>query len=418
VLSFEAMVKILVMPSQGVSLDGAMSRIVIGTEALFSIESADEKQGPRVSAATFRQPSMKDATLRDPHFLIDGRLNLLGLTVQTYINLNSSGFIFEIKDKPVAGFSYDVRGHFNGPKDMGAGGSLLVGVKQGTVDFGRLGKIKLNADVNGNLDVGVKKSDIWAKFNGGFEFGGEKFNLPALNLDVKTKSLAALPGKVAEMVEAAIKHALEDSSRWARWIGDKTITGVTDMGKELKTFFNVTSPNVAAQLMRTARQDANTVAQTLNKTYEQGANAVAAAMQSAGYQVNEVGNALKGIGVTSTLAITHALNSAGYTVNQVGGYIKEAFHLGPAELKSVLQQANFPVNQIQGFFNGLGGEFKKTFDTVGDTAKKGADTVAGGAKKAAGAAAGAVADTGKKAADAVGDSAKKAGKKIKKLFGG
>ncbi|HEY6969026.1 MAG TPA: hypothetical protein VJA94_07480, partial [Candidatus Angelobacter sp.] len=424
VLSFHAMVKILVMPSQGVSVDGAMSRVVIGTEALFSIESADGKQGPRVSAATFNQPSMKDATLRGPHFLIDGRLNLLGLTLQTYVNLTSKGFIFAIKDTPWAGLSYDMRGHFNGPSNMGAGGSVIVGVKQGMVDFGRLGKVNLNADVNGNLDVGVEGRKIWARFGGGFEFGGEHLSLPTLDLDVTTKALVTLPGKVAELAEIAIKAALDDASRWARWIGDKTVTGVTDMGNELKTFFGVTSPKMAAQLMKTAKQDTTVIANTLSKTYQQGADGIASAMQYAGYGVDEVGNALRGIGVTSAIAIASALKSAGYTVNEVGGYIKDAFHTGPAELKNLLEQAHFPTNQIQGYFNSLGGDFKKAFDTVGDTAKKGVDTVSDTAKKAAGAAAGAgkkaadtVADTAKKAGSQISDTGSKIGKGIKKLFG-
>src|SRR5262249_898065 len=58
VLSFDAMAKVLVKPSQGILVDGSMDRIVIGTESLFSIESTGGKQGPRISVATFSQPNL------------------------------------------------------------------------------------------------------------------------------------------------------------------------------------------------------------------------------------------------------------------------------------------------------------------------------------------------------------------------
>src|SRR5262249_46341632 len=150
--------------------------IVIGTESLFSIESTGGKQGPRISVATFSQPNLQDPALKGPHFLIDGSLNLLGLKRSIYVNLSTKGFAFNLKGTLLPGFNYNLSGHFSGPTDLGAGGLLNVGV--GVIDLGPLGKANINTGVNGSLDIGVNKSSVWAKFDGGFEFAGNKLLLP------------------------------------------------------------------------------------------------------------------------------------------------------------------------------------------------------------------------------------------------
>jgi hypothetical protein len=327
------MAKVFVKPNQGISVDGSMSRIVIGTEALFSIQSNDGKQGPRISAATFNQPSVQDPALNRPHFLLDGSLNLLGLKRSAYVNLNAGGFAFALKGALAPGFNYDLNGHFSGVTDLGVGGLLNVGV--GVIDLGPLGKVNINTGVTGSFDAGVTGPKIWAKFAGGFEFAGDKLLLPNVDLDVRAASLPELPKKLAGLVADALKAFLKDAAKWLSLVRSGIVTGVSDVGNALKTAYGVT-----------AQQAANL-------------------LKGAGYTVNEVGAALKTAYGASADVVASALKGAGYAVNEVGNFVKSAFNLGPEQLKSVLQGAGFAADQVKGFFQSLGGAFSDVFSDVG-----------------------------------------------------
>jgi hypothetical protein len=354
-----------------------MDKIIIGTEALFSVESVDKTGGPIISAATFNQPDMKEPFLRSPHFLIDGSLNILGLKRQVYISLSSKGFIFDISGTMIPGFDYDLHGHVNGPKDMGVGGSLKIGI--GTVDLGQLGKINIQTGVAGAPDIGVRGVDIWAKFNGGVEFAGEKLTLPPVNLDVSTPSLLELPKKLAALVTEALQNFLKGNPvKWANLVRSGIITGVDNVGNALKVAYKATAEqaaqwlrgagyaaNQSAKILRDAGYQATEVGNALNKAYGATAEQAAQWLRGAGYGLNEVGNAIRAVWGNSPDVVARALKAAGYAVNEVGSYIENTFNLGPDQLNQVLQGVGFATDQIKGFFQSLGGAFSSLFSDMG-----------------------------------------------------
>ena len=382
IMSFDAMAKILVKPSIGISVDGRASRVVIGHEALFCVESNDGKQGPLLSAATFKQPALQDPSLKNPHFLLDGSLTLLGLKRSVYVSLNSKGFMFEIKGVLKPGpnfelpgdFGYDLNGRFNGPKDLGAGGSLNAAV--GTIDLGKLGKVKVDSGVTGALDVGVKDKDMWAKFAGGFQLAGETVTLPKVDLDVRTASLLQLPKRLVGLVTDALNGLFKDAAKWAKLVRDGIITGVSDVGEVLRSVYNKTSDQ-AAQLLRGAGYAAGQVGAALKTGYGSSAQQAAQALKAAGfaaeevsfalrksynataqqaaqwlkevgYNVNQVGAALKSAYFTSAQEAARLLKGAGYTANEVGGALKSAYGSSVKEAAQLLKGAGYTVNQVGG----------------------------------------------------------------------
>lgn len=348
ILTFSAAAKILVRQGQGISVDGRMDRIIIGTEALFSVESVDKTGGPIISAATFNQPDMKEPSLRSPHFLIDGNLNILGLRRQAYVSLSSKGLIFDISGTMPPSFDYDLHGHVDDPKNMGIGGSLRIGI--GIVDLGQLGKVNIQTGAAGAPDIGVRDVDIWAKFNGSIEFAGEKLILPTVNLDVNAPSLLDLPKKLVALVTEALNNFLKGNPvKWASLVRNGIITGVDNVGNALKVAYKATAEQ-AAQWLKGAGYEANQSAQIL---------------RDAGYAANEVGNALNTAYGSTAEQIAQWLKGAGYAVNEVGSYVKDAFNLGPDQLNKVLLNAGFPTDQIKGFFQSLGGAFSNLFSDIG-----------------------------------------------------
>lgn len=372
IMSFDAMAKILVKPSVGISVDGRTSRVVIGNEALFCVESNDGKQGPLLSAATFKQPALQDPSLKDPHFLLDGSLNLLGLKQSVYVSLNPKGFKFDIKGvlKPgpnfdIPGdFGYDLNGRFNGPKDLGAGGSLNAAV--GTIDLGKLGKVKVDSGVTGALDVGVKDKDMWAKFAGGFELAGETVTLPKVDLDVRTASLLQLTKRLVGLVKDALNGLFKDAAKWAKLVRDGIITGVSDVGEVLRSVYNKTADQ-AAQLLRGAGYAAGQVGATLKTAYGSTAQQAAQALKAAGFAAEEVGFALRKAYSATAQQATQWLKDVGYTANQVGAALKSAYWPAVQEAARLLKGAGYTANEV-------GGALKSAY---GSTVKEAAQLLKG-----------------------------------------
>jgi hypothetical protein len=343
ILSFDAMAKILVKPSQGISVDGAMDRIVIGTEALFSVRSSDGKQGPRISAATFSQPSMQDPALKGPHFLIDGALNLLGLKRGVYINLNAKGFAFMLNGALAPGFTYDLNGHFSGPKDMGVGGLLNIGV--GVIDLGQLGKANINSGVTGSFDAGVSESKIWAKFAGGFEFAGEKLLLQTVDLDVHTASLPELPWKLVSPMAEALKTSLKDAAKWLRLVRSGVITGVSDVNNTLKTVYGATSQQ-ALILLKDAGYTVNEAGALIKTGYGATVDQAAPLLKGAGFAADQVGKALSAVYSALPQQAAQLLTKAGYTIGEVNNALNITYGAMADQAAKWLNGAGYAADKV------------------------------------------------------------------------
>jgi hypothetical protein len=363
ILTFHAMGKVLVKPSQGISVDASMSRIVIGTENLFSVESADGKSGPRVSAATFSQPAITDPALQAPHLLLDGQLNLLGIKRQVYISISSKGFGLDISGPLAPGCTYTISGSFTGLTDLDAGGSLQIGL--GTIDLETLGKINIKTGTHGAMKAGVHGSSMFANFTGEVEWAGHKFKLPVINLDVKTATLQQLPQQVFDQVVSALKNFLQDATQWAALVRQGFIQGVSDVGKVLNSVYHKGAQE-AAQTLRMAGYSASQSVGYLKSAYGASINQASQWLKGAGYTVDQVGDALKSAWTVSATTMASALRGAGYTVDQAGSFVKDAYHLGSDDLKKALEGAGYATNQVKGFFKSLGGEFADAFKDVGD----------------------------------------------------
>lgn len=360
VMSFGAEAKVVVKQGKGVSVDGRMSRVVIGSESLFCIEANDGKQGPRLSASTFKQPELQDATLKEPHFLLDGSLTLLGLRQSAYVSLTAKGFNFFVKGalKPGANqdvpgdFSYDLNGRFNGPKDLGAGGSLNASV--GAIDLGPLGKAKIDSGVTGQFDAGVKGSQIWATFAGGFELAGEKVTLPKIDLDVRTSSLLQLPKKLADLVADKLKAVFKDAAKWARHVRGGVVAGVADVGAVLKSAYNMTAEQ-ASKVLKDAGYTANEIGGTLKSAYNVTAQQAAQLLKGAGHTADQVGGALKSAYGASAHQAAQLLKGAGYTTDEVCGALKSVYGATVQQASQILRVAGYTAEQVGGALRGAYG---------------------------------------------------------------
>lgn len=197
--------------TQGVKIDAALAPIELLSPRFFSITAASGAGGARVSICTYTQPAAP-AGERDPHFLIDGQMTILGVQRSLYASVDAHGLAIALSGDLIAAVvTGSLTGTFTGSTGLDVAGQLLVGI--GAIDLGPLGTYHLDTGVTAAAHVFANASALGASFTCGFELGGHAFDLGTISLDVSTEELADLAGKLLRAAEDAVRKAFTDAPK-------------------------------------------------------------------------------------------------------------------------------------------------------------------------------------------------------------
>lgn len=214
-LGFAASANINISQNKGIAIDAEMNKIIIGSESLFCIKADEGEGGPKISAATYTRPKFPEKQLRPPHFYINGCLEMLGISEGIFITLSPKGFEFDLKGKLLPGVNFDISGYFAGSHHLEIKGDVKVGL--GTIDLGAIGKIRIDTDAEGSLDIQVQGNTITATVKASFEVAGKKHNIGSCELDIKTSALKKLPETLTKEAEKILRQyfqaALKDVNK-------------------------------------------------------------------------------------------------------------------------------------------------------------------------------------------------------------
>ena len=293
-LGFKAEATIDISTSKGVSIDAQMDRIVLGNEKLFCIGAEQGSGGPRLSVSTFTQPDHPVKEFRPPHFYVNGSLVLLGIKNGVYASLSPKGLVFDLRGALVPGVKFNVQARVGGD-GMDASGEIKVGV--GTLDLGALGKIHLDTELDGRLEIQMGAKDILVAAEASFEFSGQKLKIGKFKLDGKPDVLKELPDQLARKAEQALSEVFKDMGKWASAVGDGVVQGVEDTEKVFKDVYGQSADaakalskgiNKSTQVVeKQVTQAANAVAKEASKDANQAAKEVSKGVEKAGKKIGK-----------------------------------------------------------------------------------------------------------------------------------
>lgn len=260
-LFIEEELSVDIMPSKGIAIDADMSPIVIGSKTFFSLTGSSVQEGPKLSLSSYSDPS-RPAPYKDPHLIIDAELQLLGATflIHVFFDPAQESFEFEVKEGDFLGNSFDIHAHFKSLTDFGAGVEVRLGVDK-DLDFGALGHLRLQADVDASVDLGaqgirnaaaVKTSeevDIFARAKLDFQWMGQDFHVLQFELDVSTEAFAQFSDIVIQTIKDFFYNIFKDVKQWLSYVFKNLLQGVEQVGDVLKNTFKQTW-HEAAQLMK------------------------------------------------------------------------------------------------------------------------------------------------------------------------
>ncbi len=314
ILGLKSTTRIEVSPSKGLAIDTSINKaLVLYKKSFFQLSAVKGKKGPRLSISTFRQPKNPVKEFRNPHFYLNGKVTLLGLTSSAFVQLTTSGAKLTLEQElsrrlgggilsgsVTTGYSIQAQ---LGANVLSAGVGLSLAF-QAKLNLGKLrgakismGTIKLSLAVTGKAAVGFEKNRASAALEGSFKFQRQTFRFKA-KLSVDQASLAQVEKVVQKEIEKAFADLIKAPEKWAKWVKNGLVDGV---------------------------KDAKQAAKVLKGTYRKSSKDAAKALKGAGWAVDEVGDALQGAFKMSDKAMQSALKGAGYASKSVENYTAKAF---------------------------------------------------------------------------------------------
>ncbi|WP_257448979.1 hypothetical protein [Archangium lipolyticum] len=268
-LGFDAAATIDISQNKGFSVDAQMDKIVLVDERFFSISAAQGGGGPKLSISTFFQPEQPVEEFRPPHFYINGGLTMFGVKRSLFASVTSKGIEFELKGQLVPGAKFDVDVRF-GKSGLDASGSVKVGI--GTIDLGPLGKAKINTDIEASIDIDIDGKNIDMVLESSFEFAGQGFKIAKFKLDATPDAFTKLPEVMAKKVEAALRDAFSDATRWTNAVGKGVMEGVNDTEKVFRDVYKKTDKEAKelAKGVNTATKAVENTTKSVTKSVSKG----------------------------------------------------------------------------------------------------------------------------------------------------
>ncbi|MFT3704317.1 MAG: hypothetical protein QM802_18255 [Agriterribacter sp.] len=212
-----------------------------------------------------------------------------------------------------------------------------------------LGKINLNADIDGHLSVNTTLSDVTVKAGGEFDFADLHFTFGDFKADINIRNmtdfLKAIGAYIVDEAGTIFSYITSNAGKWAEMAGKGLLTAGVDVAYGLCYAFAVTV-DAFPQIMKDAGYAADVVAKGMKDIYNATSQAVADALRKVGYTADEVGAAIKNAWNCTINDVSWAMHEVGYSAEDVAGAIKNAFNATPQIVLTALRQWGYSADDI------------------------------------------------------------------------
>lgn len=338
--------------------------LVIWSENFFKLSDSTGSKGPLFSMATFSRPENQVEELREPHFILDGKLNLLGTETTAMVKFNTSKFEFLVGQSQsmsnhVGAFSgsYNLDWSINGTigKNVGIdmGGDFDFAIA-GTVNLKKLigaevkmGKVSIDMEVSASVDAAYDGKNGHLRVTGSFEFMGTNHSI-SFNLNGSTRGIDKIGEKVLDKVMKEIKNFYDNFDNWFDQLGG----ALEDLGDEIAAAAEVLgkhfdkSAEFVADKLKGLGADANRIASELTSNLLVATDReLAAVLDGLGYGASVIANAIKNAWTTTASNVADALKHVGADVKQIGNALKSAFNSSISSASGIIKNLGFnPVS--------------------------------------------------------------------------
>lgn len=346
--------------------------LVIWNREFFQLSDTTGTKGPRFSLATFNRPNNPDPALRQAHFMLDGRLVLLGSEATAEVRFSTSKFLFSAAASESmhihnAAFSGDYGVEWDVTGEIGKN----VGISfAGSYDFNLSGKVDLKKLFNSGFDMGKVSFNlsvaaaVAASFDGtngslavsgAFRVLGTEYAFD-FSMDGSTEGLAKMGEKLLDEFLDIVKSLYDSAEKWVGEVGDS----LEELGDEIAAVAEVTgqffgsTAEEAAQFMKDLGADASRIATELyNNGLATTEQAIAETLQAIGEGATAIADALKNALSSTDQAVTNILKAIGYNSTGVGRALRDAYGKAGEAIAALLKNAGYDNYGIAWMFKNV-----------------------------------------------------------------
>lgn len=167
----------------------------------------------------------------------------------------------------------------------------------------QLGTVELKAGAAVQLQISLNASDLVMSVSGSFEFGSLSFYFGPYTADIHIANLTDLLSAIGESILAhasqIFSELLADAEKWASFVKQELITGITDVAQGLKDAFQLAEKDVAT------------------------------VMKTVGYEIDVIATGIKDAFDATYTGVIYALYQADYTLDEAEAAAKMAFYGAP-----------------------------------------------------------------------------------------
>lgn len=292
-------------------------------------------------------PELTISTSTSPYFSLDAAVSLFELVdYRVDARIDNSGISFTLDYGSVLRESMAcvLRDFHNFSADFVYG--IDVDIPLPTVDGYSLGHLPIEALCNAGLEIDTSSSEVRLEVHGSFDVEGITVTFgpfgAAVDISRLTDLLAAIETYLVDHAEELFSVFIDDAGRWASYVKNEVIAGVTDVAQGLQSAFNA-SEGEAATIMNQAGYDIDEAAAQIKNAYNTTAATLAGAL-SEGYAATGAAAAV-------------ALHAVGYGATECAQALSTVFGMVPDGINAALQGVGYAADQVKGAFEELGGDF-------------------------------------------------------------
>ncbi|HTU74885.1 MAG TPA: hypothetical protein VMG38_15330 [Trebonia sp.] len=306
-------------------------------------------------------PQVQVSTLGCPYLDLAWRLTLFSTLSETVnAQVTKQGLTFEVTGAG-PGFSSTLQCSLQMPPRLQVSFSvrLDLDIDLGTVAGVNLGTLRLGgAGLDASLLAAVEPASLTV--DGSLEVDGVRYTMPELAVTVPFRSLAQLPGAIADQVErevtATFASLYDSASAYASLARQAIVAGADEIGSVMCSAYDLTAEQAAAT-MKDVDYAADQVAQAFQAGYDVTDEEAARLLRTAGYGATDVASALEDVWDTTADTAACYLKAVGYGIDDIGSALQDVFNLAPTALNQALSLAGYATSEIEGAFSAIGADF-------------------------------------------------------------
>ncbi|OUC13834.1 MAG: hypothetical protein B0A82_15090 [Alkalinema sp. CACIAM 70d] len=209
--------------------------------------------------------------------------------------------------------------------------------------------INLNTRFNAGITVGITSAGFSAQVGGTFQWNNRTWQLPGFTANVAFQTIEDLARHIAAQIQAQaaaiFRELLSDATAWLRAVREGVIQFAGDVATVLRDGYRLAA-QAAAQALQTAGYTLQQVGQALQGAYRQTAAQAAQILQNIRYGAQEIGTVLQEVYRQTAQQTAQVLRDLRTNLQDVGRVLQRVYNQTAQQAAQILRSLGYAILDV------------------------------------------------------------------------